>query len=511
MATIAAAGFLVLDPPTVDMAAHTFRAWLFEEQGFALWNGQWYGGHHTPAYSVLFPPLAAAIGPAAVGAVAAVVAALLFDTIARRYFGDRGGRAAALWFAAGTATMLFTGRVTFALGVALGLGALLALQRGRTALAVGVAPACALASPIAALFLALCGAATALAGPERRLAGAAMGAAALAPVAALALLFPEGGREPFFLSAFLPVAAFAIAAAWLLPPSERALRAGVALYALGCTAALLIDTPVGGNAARLGALAAGPVVAGVAAGRGLRRPLPRVVMAAALTALTLWQWAPAGRDTSDALSDPAAGPAYFRPLVTLIEQRHEPPGRVEVVFTKSHWEASAVARHVPIARGWQRQLDIRHNGVFYEPGLDAARYETWLRENGVALVALADAEPDYSARRERDLVRGGLSYLRPAGRAGHWRVYSVHPRPPMVTPRSGAAIDLTQLGTSSFTLRVRRPGTALVRVRWSRWWTSPAACLREAPGGWTEVTANRKGPIRVVASLQRRDCGETGV
>ncbi len=50
---------------TADLAAQTFRADLFKEIGFSAWNTQWYGGHHLPAYSVIFPPLAAAFGPRA--------------------------------------------------------------------------------------------------------------------------------------------------------------------------------------------------------------------------------------------------------------------------------------------------------------------------------------------------------------------------------------------------------------------------------------------------------------
>ena len=40
--------YLIWQPRTVDLAAHTFRAELFGEEGFTIWNGQWYGGHHTP-------------------------------------------------------------------------------------------------------------------------------------------------------------------------------------------------------------------------------------------------------------------------------------------------------------------------------------------------------------------------------------------------------------------------------------------------------------------------------
>src|SRR4051794_13508924 len=54
--------YLVLDLHPVDLAASTYRARLFEDHGFALWNGNWYGGHYTLSYSLLAPPLTWLIG-----------------------------------------------------------------------------------------------------------------------------------------------------------------------------------------------------------------------------------------------------------------------------------------------------------------------------------------------------------------------------------------------------------------------------------------------------------------
>ena len=44
-----AAVYLYFKPRSPDLAAHIFRSELFGREGFAVWNGQWYGGHHTPA------------------------------------------------------------------------------------------------------------------------------------------------------------------------------------------------------------------------------------------------------------------------------------------------------------------------------------------------------------------------------------------------------------------------------------------------------------------------------
>ena len=50
--------YMLAQPATADMAAHSYRAWLFQHEGLTVWNAQWYGGHHVLGYSLLFAPLA---------------------------------------------------------------------------------------------------------------------------------------------------------------------------------------------------------------------------------------------------------------------------------------------------------------------------------------------------------------------------------------------------------------------------------------------------------------------
>ena len=163
-----------------------------------------------------------------------------------------------------------------AIGVAFGLAALLALQRRRYTWAIVFAILCPLGSPVAGLFLAMAGAAVALAAngdKAKRYEGLAIAAAAFIPPAFLSWAFPEGGWAPFPTSAYLPIPAFAIICAILLPREQRALRWGVILYGLGATLALPLETPMGGNAVRLGALFGGPVMLCALWGRPIWRKL----------------------------------------------------------------------------------------------------------------------------------------------------------------------------------------------------------------------------------------------
>src|SRR5215216_6103564 len=95
-----------------DFPAQLLRVDLFRQDGFVLWNGQWFGGHATVYYSVLLPPLGAWIGPVALAVVSGIAAAVCFERIVHHQFGT-SARVGAVWFAAGTVTNLVVGRVTF--------------------------------------------------------------------------------------------------------------------------------------------------------------------------------------------------------------------------------------------------------------------------------------------------------------------------------------------------------------------------------------------------------------
>jgi hypothetical protein len=489
LAAALAAVYLIWQPPSLDLAAAEYRAWLFDHAGFAIWDAQWYGGHHLPGYSVLFPPLAGWLGPRVLGALAVVAASFLFERIARGRYGAEAWLGAT-WFALGAASALFSGRITFLLGLVPALGALLALQRGRRPLAVALGLLTPLASPVAALFLALAGTAYALG--TRRVVGVAIAVTALTPVALLAIAFPEGGVEPFVASAFWPVVAFALVALILLPREERVLRIGVTLYALGAVAAFTLDTPVGGNVVRLGALCAGPLAALLL---WRRRTL---VLACVAPFLLWWQIGPAILDVTAAGGDPSVDAAYYAPLLSELERlgaHGGARGRLEIPFTKVHWEARHAAPAVPLARGWERQLDRKVNPLFYDDApLTTGRYRVWLDRMAVRWVAVPDAELDYSAREEAELIAGGLPYLRVVWRDAHWRLYAVADPASLADPPA----RVVAAGTDSLTLAVSRAASVRLRVHWSPyWWVAEGDACVAPDGDLTRVRVRQAGTVRL--------------
>jgi hypothetical protein len=543
--------YFLLDPKPFDLAAHEFRTGLFEREGFTIWNGQWYGGHHTPAYSILFPPVAALLGPTGVGLLSAIASTVLFDALVRGHWGERA-RWGSVWFALGTGTILFTGRLPFGLGVAIGLAALLAFQRRRNGLAALLAVACSLASPVSGAFLALAAVAYGLSGERARglgrgwrafrlrglptspgdvvmslreggqrlrgggagrLAewardlglrprGFAVAGAALLPPVLLVLAFPEGGYQPFVFSAFFAAPLCALAFLTLLPGRERALKVGAALYLVAVTAAFVIDTPMGSNAVRMGALFGGPLLACAFVRRqpsgGALRTAGLVLVFAGLG---FWQWNAAVKEYTKAADHPGVEAAYYEPLLEWL-RAHDggPPGRVHVPFSYSHWEAAAVAEEFPLARGWERQVDTGRNRIFYEGLLSPLTYGAWLAENGVRYVALPSVRPDFSSHRERGLIERGLPYLELRWRSRDWRVYEFMLPHPLALPEDGADMSVTHLGPDEVVLNVRTPGEALLRVRWSPYWKAHGGCVKR-DGDWTRVTAADTGRLRLTATF----------
>ncbi|HVF77277.1 MAG TPA: hypothetical protein VNA28_03185, partial [Solirubrobacteraceae bacterium] len=410
-----------------------------------------------------------------------------------------------VWFAAGTTAVLLTGRLTFLLGVAIGLGALLALALGRRSLAAALAALATLVSPVAGLFVALGAVAWGLADRRARgAAGALIALAAIAPIAIMLVLFPQGGSEPFVASAFWPALAGTLLVAALLPAQERTLRIAALVYALALATAFVVATPLGGNASRLGALAAGPIVLGALIGR--RSPL---LLAALALPLAYWPAYPAVRDVVRASGDPSVQASYYAPLLRFLDGLPGRDGfRVEIPFTENHWEARHVAGGrdgFPLARGWERQLDRREGELFYDDSLDAESYRAWLDERAVAYVAVADVPLDYAGRDEARLIRDGLPYLREVWRDAHWRVYVVD-RPAPMAAGLGAMATLT--GADTVTLRATRPGDVLIRVHHTRWWrvTAGSACVSAAPGGMTRVRVDKPGTVRLEARLTGYSC-----
>ena len=535
-----------------DWAAEVYRATESARYGVTLWDPGWYGGTFPLNYSLLYPLAAGWLGNWPIAVISAAGAAFCWDRVVAPAVG--GGRVFSWYFAASTVVEVAIGQLPTLAGEALGLAAILILARHLSGPSRGRLPAAAsivsattlsiaagLTSPVVGSFLALalgCWAATNISvkRPVDRSVFVPAGAALVtfAASAVLPLLFAAPGFFPFTgpdLAVILAVCAF------LGSPfsgASRAVRATAVVYALVSTTLFVVPNQMGGNDIRFGAYIGVPLALCYLAGRRpsgpgrgwrarlpLRRshgrwPLPPPVSAgmAGLLGVVLvaWQWSPIIEAVSGEAHGPPSTAAYYRPLLAeLSALSHHDPVRVEIPPTLHHWEAAYVAPTFPLARGWERQLDVAYDGIFYVAGaLTARSYRSWLLDNGVSYVALPDTRLDYAATAEASLLRSGtVPGLQPVWHDRNWRVWRVQGSAGLASPPA----QVVALGPSEATVTFSHPGLSELKLRWSSHWSltpeeAATACLAPAPGQWTWLRSPGPGELRIVVSLEGGDHGQ---
>jgi hypothetical protein len=488
LAVLVAVAYLLAPPMGRDYSAQLAHAELAKHWPELL-DLRWYGGFDPLGYSIWSPPVMALLGVRLTTALAYVVSVVLFAALLKRVQVARpvlGAVTAAVCLAGN----LVVTRTTFALGLAVGLGALLALVSRRLRIASVLSVAAALASPVAGLFLGVAGGALFLS--NRRRDGLTLAVSGLVPTIAVGLVFGNGGRQSFAeehaLLGFL-ICLLVAGLCWRRPE----LRWGALLTAGLIAAAYLLPTPVGTTATRLPELFAAPVIVAVAT-----VPLVAVIAASATAVLLV---PPVSITEIRERGDPALSAQYYAPLLGHLAARGT-LGPIEVVPTQRRGEAALVAPVVAIARGWSRQADIGRNPIFYDGTLNADTYQKWLDDNAISYVALSKGPYDWAAPDEANLVRGGLPYLRGVWSDQTWTLYAVtNPRPIISPPGQVVARDPVSL-----TVSLPEPGEYVVRVRWSRFVSASNGCVRPTEDGWSVVVVQQPSTVKIEGSLAPRHC-----
>ena len=503
MAAILAALMAWVGPPGTDFAAHVYQRTLFLRHGFTLWDNFWYAGRYSFVdYSVLYYPLAIALGIRVLAVATVSVATLAFASVATQEWGPLS-RWSARSFAVVWAGFLISAAFPFALGVAFALLALWALQAGHRWRFTALTLLTLAASPVALILLVvvLAGVALARRDTPRRLAVPAV-ALATAVVIELVLLrlFPGTGHYPFSAmeaAVALSFCAIGFACTWRLE-SARVLRYVFMAYAVAIVAVYLVPAGLGGNVARLRYIAV-PLALLVV---GLRhwRPLPPML---AVVGLALaWNITPLAAGLVNYESDVTARAAVWRAPLAYLHEHLATGYRVEAVDTIEHWPAFYLAESgIPLVRGWFRQDDFPFNAVLYRR-LTPAHYRRWLRELGVAYVVLTSTAPDYSSRQEATLVRSGRAGLRRVWASREIAIYAVpRPRPIVTGPDRPALLALHESGLA---VRVRRGGTYRVAMHWSPYWQASTGCLSPTRDGMLQLRTNAAAKVRISFDVTAR-------
>jgi hypothetical protein len=483
-------------PPGTDLAAHVYQRAVFVDHGFTLWNNFWYAGRYSfVTYSLLYYPLAAALGIRLLAVATVAAATLAFAVLVWNEWGPRA-RWSSRTFAVVWAGIIISAAFPFALGAALALLALWAMQARRPWRFAGLAALSAAASPVAFLLLALVVVGLAIGRRTERWLQFAVGGGLLAVGLLEGLLwrvFPGNGRYPFSATELAAACVFCVLATictWRVERA-RALRYVFPVYGVACLTFFFVSSGVGENIARL-RYAAIPLAVLVLSLREWRPRFPAIVV---LLLAVSWNVTPLAESYVRSNDDPAARAAYWQPAITFLRGHLTPSYRVEAVDTSGHWAALYLPRaDIPLARGWFRQDDFPQNEVLYGD-LGAHAYVSWLRSLGVRYVVLTKAAPDYSARAEAAIVGGPRSPLQEVFRSAQLAVYAV-PRPvPILTgPGPGRVLRMTE---SHILVRVERPGTYRIAVRFSRYWRPSAGCATKGPDGMIRLTVPRAARVRL--------------
>ncbi len=506
----AAAAFLAsllvwLGPPGADFAAHAYQRTAFLQHGFAVWNNFWYAGRYSfITYSVIYYPLAALIGIKLLAVATVAIAALAFTVVLRLEWGP-AARWSSWTFAVVWSCIVVSAAFPFALGAALALLAIWALQTGSRWKFAALAALTLAASPLAFLLLSLVLAGIGVARwreGRKFFVPAAIIVAMGATEAVLWRLFADGGRYPFSWQELLAVCVFCVLGAALTWRVEgaRPLRWLFIVYLGACLAAFAIPSSLGENVDRLRYVAV--PVAVLALTLRQWRPLPVAVVTLALA--TSWNLTPLAFSFVKTSEDPASAQGYWRPAITYLHQHLTMSYRVEAVDTAGHWDAVYLPRAgIPLARGWFRQNDYPQNRLLYsEDGFGQRAYLSWLHSLGVRYVVLTDAPPDYSARDEAKLLRGGKSGLTRVLKTRHVSIYAVpSPRPLITGPAPASVVGLTE---SQVTVRAAEAGTYRLAIRYSPYWMASTGCLDPGKDSMIRLRIPAPGTVKLSIHVSAR-------
>ncbi|MGW5678916.1 hypothetical protein ACWEV4_28230 [Streptomyces sp. NPDC003860] len=422
------------------------------------------------------------------------------------------------------------------------------------------------ASPVAGLFLVVVGAAWLL--DRQWWKAAALLVPPAAVVGVTTLLFPFNGEMPMQSGKlWMPLFVCAVVVLAAPPVREwRLVRYAAAVYALGVVLTYFTPSPIGRNVERLvglagppvllaavltsgalvwGALRAkssrstdaevGPVAAtgptagpepgsaapavtgarpGVAAGAEtsagagvaarVGAGLLVVVLAVAFVVNASWLV----DKTEDDLVVSNTPPAWARHtdgVIAELQRLGADRTRVEAVPARNHREATLLAPHVNLARGWNRQLDVERGRLFYDGSLSPQTYRAWLDRWAVGFVVLHHGRPDGPAEEEAALVRSGPDYLKRVWHDEHWTIYRVRDAVPLVE----APAQVVSLDPAELVVRMPQPGSVTIRVAHSPWLRAEGACLEPA-GEFTRLTVKEAGEYRLDSAYRLSRGGGAG-
>ena len=488
--------------PGWDDAAHVYKVFLLRHGESVFWDDFWYGGGYGAVnYGFIFYVLALYVPAKLIVIVSAGALPVLFYIYQRDMWGIDDIWPAWL-FAATMSAYLAHGQDPFVLALALSVGGLALLARKRplwAALLVGIGI---FANPMAFVVCLPFMLSDVVARPALRRRYLWF-VAAVAPFIALRVVLGAAFSEPggylnetsqLLLYLGFALAGLALAGVNAAHP-RRPLVVLFLAYAAVCVLSFVTPgSPLGNNIGRFFFVFGLPLLFLLRHSR-LQRPFRYADLAVIPVVLfgLLQISAPYSHFTR---TDewPQTRASFFAPALTAAARYYDPDFRIHVVALRRHWEAAYFPEAgYPITRGWYRQADAIHNGLFYTP-YDAATYVAWLRRMGVQYIFLPAAPLDPWSQREVRILQTSPQFEM-VDRAGVWTVYRLRDAEPLAVGLNGGTAHVTRMGHQDFAVTVDQPGTYLLKVTWSPYWTlaEGSGVLRRSPDRMLLLDARASG------------------
>ncbi len=463
--------------PGWDAAAHLYKASLISDGASVFWDNLWYGGSYgSVTYGFIYYWLVQYIPAGIVVVIAAGAIPPLYYVYQQRMWGIDDVWPA--WsFAVVMGIYLAHGQDPFVLALALSLAGLALLASGRPVwgalpVAIGI-----FVNPMGFVVTGVLMLADIVTRPGCRKRYLWF-FASLAPAVVLRLLlgwaFPEPSAYLNETSQMLVYFGFALAGVALAGVNAIHTRGPFIilflLYAALCVASFITPhSPLGNNVGRFFMVFGVPLMVLLRHSR-LQRPFRYAELA--IIPIVLFALIQFGTPLDHYFSNddlPQTQASFFAPALTVARARGDADHRIHVVALRRHWEAYYFPRAgYAITRGWYRQADAIHNGLFYS-SYDAAGYAEWLRRMGVEYVFLADAPLDLWSEREARLLVSSPEF-QAVEKAGAWTVYRVTRPEGLAEGLDGGTARVTSLGHRTLRVTVDEPGSYLIKVTWSPYW-----------------------------------------
>jgi hypothetical protein len=493
-----------------DAAAHLYKIALVRDHQSIFWDNNWYGGAYPViSYGVVFYYLAQYVSYTLLVGVSTGLLPVFFYLYCRRVYRVESYLPSVV-LAVALAFYLANGQDPFLFAMSVVMLGMVLVAYDRPLLAALPLAVALFANPLAIVVAVIFLLADLIARPERRRVYVRLGlfmAPFVVAKVVLMVLFAEASSYLYYTPQVLLFAGFGLGGFVLARVSRDPERRAKEILFLTFTVFAVVTgmvpgNPLGGNVGRIFFVFGVPLLLSVR-----KVYLPKWVAVPVIVGFAVGQVAAPTQHFVHVAELSSTKASFFTPALQFAGEHYDPGYRFHVVALDTHWEAYYFSiNDYPITRGWFRQEDALHNGIFDSKSFTAPQYVAYLRSMGVKYVFLPKAPLDISGPREARLLATTPNFA-VVYNGPQWVVYRLAAPQPIAVPIDrGGAIKVLYIDHQSVFFDVARAGSYLVKSTYTPYWqvTDGVGSLTKGPGDFVVLHASQPGfyGIRVQVDLE---------